>query len=440
MRPIHKMIIIGGIGSCFSTNAIARPSTVSPNIILIVVDDMGYSDFGCYGNKINKTPNIDNLAKGGVRFTDFHTNGSVSSPTRAALMTGRYQQYAGIEGVITAANHRNCGLNPETITIADLLKANNYETVMYGKWHLGYQVENNPIHYGFDEFVGYVAGNVDYFSHIDQEGYEDWWHQDKKIKEEGYTTNLITDYALKYLQKKHDKPFFMYLPFEACHGPWQGPNDKAIRHIINGKYKVSEGRKDIKNVYKEMVKSLDENIGRIIEGLKVTGLDENTLILLFSDNGGAHLSNNSPWSGGKGSLLEGGHRVSSIVYWPGVIKSGQVSDETIMTMDILPTLCEVSSTPVKGNLDGISFWKVITKQEKMPERLLFWRYNGKVCVRQGDWKLTLNHKNKNTILVNLSEDISEKNNLASKYPQKVKELTEAILNWEKNFENIKKQS
>ena len=167
-----------------------------------MADDMGYADFGCYGNTINKTPHIDRLAEKGMKFTDFHTNGAVSSPTRAALMTGRYQQYYGIEGVITAANHRKTGLDPSATTIAKLLRANNYETVIYGKWHLGYQKKFNPIHLGFDQFVGYVSGNIDYFSHIDQEGYEDWWHQDQLHPEEGYTTHLITDYAERYLKQK----------------------------------------------------------------------------------------------------------------------------------------------------------------------------------------------------------------------------------------------
>jgi arylsulfatase A-like enzyme len=427
--------------SCLTFSSSLRANNNNnPNIILVMVDDMGYGDFGCYGNKVNQTPNIDRLAEKGMKFTDFHTNGAVSSPTRAALMTGRYQQYAGIEGVITAASHRDHGLDPSSITIAKLLRANNYETVIYGKWHLGYPVKHNPIYLGFDKFVGYISGNIDYFSHIDQEGYEDWWHQDKLHPEEGYTTHLITDYAERYLEQKHNKPFFLYLPFEACHGPWQGPNDKPVRGIKNGTYEKYEGRKDTKVVYTEMVKSLDDCMGRIVESLRKTGLEENTLILFFSDNGGSSLSCNAPWSGGKGSLLEGGHRVSSIAYWPKMIKAGSVSDETILTMDVLPTLCEATSTTMEGVFDGESFLQTLISGKKMPERTLFWRTHNSVCARHGDWKLTIDIKSGKTKLVNLSTDIKEKKNLCDQYPNKVRGLQNEIKQWEKGFRNIKQLS
>lgn len=426
--------------SCLASSFSLSAKSNTPNIVLIMADDMGYADFGCYGNTINKTPHIDRLAEKGMKFTDFHTNGAVSSPTRAALMTGRYQQYYGIEGVITAANHRKTGLDPSATTIAKLLRANNYETVIYGKWHLGYQKKFNPIHLGFDQFVGYVSGNIDYFSHIDQEGYEDWWHQDQLHPEEGYTTHLITDYAERYLKQKHDKPFFLYLPFEACHGPWQGPNDEAIRLIKEGKYETYDGRKDIKTAYREMVESLDECVGRIVKTLEENGLSDNTLVLFFSDNGGAKLSDNSPWSGYKGSLLEGGHRVSFIAHWPQQIKAGSVSNETIMSMDILPTLCEATSTPLEGVFDGHSFLSVLKSNDMMPERILFWRTGNAVCARQGSWKLTLNRKTGHGSLVDLSVDVKEKNNLWNQYPEKIESLRKAIEQWEAGFKEVKQFS
>lgn len=436
MKRILSLCCVCGL----SYNIQAQTLEKNPNIIMIVVDDMGYSDFGCYGSKINRTPNIDRLAAEGIRFTDFHTNGALSSPTRAALMTGRYQQYYGVEGVITAANHREYGLDPSAVTVAKLLRSNNYETVIYGKWHLGYPVRHNPIHLGFNEFVGYISGNVDYFSHIDQEGYEDWRHQDKLVKEEGYTTNLVADYAVRFLKRKHEKPFFLYLPFEACHGPWQGPGDKPVRGIVNGKFEKYQGREDVRNVYTEMVESLDYNVGRIMDTLRSMNLDENTIILFFSDNGGANLSDNSPWSGGKGSLLEGGHRVSSIARFHGKIKPGQVSDETIMTIDVLPTLCELTSTPLKGEFDGVSFLKTMMEGKKMPERMLFWRTAESICVRDGKWKLTVNRKDGKKTLIDLSMDIKEKNNLTEKYPKMVNRLLDAIKEWENNFKDIKQFS
>lgn len=435
-----KLVKASLLTCLMAPTCIINAQNTTPNVVLIMVDDMGYADFGCYGSTVNKTPNIDRLAKNGIKFTDFHTNGAVSSPTRASLMTGRYQQYYGVEGVITAANHRKCGLDPDAITIAKLLKSNNYETVIYGKWHLGYAVKHNPIYLGFDEFVGYVSGNIDYFSHIDQEGYEDWWHQNKLYPEEGYTTYLITDYAERYLKKEHYKPFFLYLPFEACHGPWQGPTDKPVRGITNGKYENYPGRKDTKTAYTEMVETLDECMGRIITTLEETGLDKNTLVLFFSDNGGANLSNNAPWSGHKGSVLEGGHRVSSIAYWPGKIKAGSVCDETIITMDVLPTLCEVTSTPMNGIFDGYSFWPTILSGKKMPERTLFWRTGNATCARHGKWKLMMNRKTGECILIDLSTDVKEENNLMDQYPGKAKSLLNAIKKWEKNFEDIEQFS
>jgi len=427
------------LGCCLYSPQILKAQNEKPNIILIVSDDMGYGDFGCYGNKDHKTPNIDWLAAHGMRFTDFHTNGAVSSPTRAALMTGRYQQYAGIEGVITAAHHRDCGLDPSTTTVAKLLRENHYDTAMYGKWHLGYDVRYNPIHQGFNDFVGYVSGNVDYFNHIDQEGYADWWHQDQLHPEEGYTTYLITDYAEKYLKKDHKKPFFLYLPYEACHGPWQGPDDVAFRTtrevghtaVNNQKSKAEE-----KETYTAMVEALDRCVGRVLKTVKETGLDDNTIILFFSDNGGAHNSCNAPWSGWKGQLLEGGQRVSSIVYWPKKVKGGQVSDEIIMTMDVLPTLCDLTDTPMKGTFDGLSFLPTLLSDKQMPDRTVFWRNNRSVAARHGKWKLQINRKTRQGQLIDLSTDIKEVHNLWDKYPQIAAKMLAEIDAWEAQFSEV----
>ena len=413
----------------------------NPNVIVILVDDVGYGDYGCYGNKVNQTPNIDFLAKKGAKFTDFHTNGVVSSPTRAALLTGRYQQYSGIEGVITAARHRDYGLSTDANTIAKLLKTNNYQTAIYGKWHLGYKPSSNPIHFGFDEFVGYISGNIDYFSHIDQEGYEDWWHNDKLVKDKGYTSYLITDYAESYIKENKNKSFFLYLPFETCHYPWQGPNDKPIRALENGEFKRRKGRTDFDNVYKEMMETLDVCVGRVVQAVEKAGIAENTLILFLSDNGGSNISCNEPYSGGKGSLLEGGHRVSSIAYLPSKIKGGTIISETLMTFDLLPTICELTNTSLDHVLyDGKSFWNTITLGKEMPERTLFWRTGGQVCARREDWKLTINRKTRKGTLVNLSTDIKEKMNLWDKYPDIVSRLLKEICEWESNFSTIKQFS
>lgn len=433
----NKIIITSGLSLLAMSGFAAEAQNESPNIIMIVVDDVGYADFACYGNTNHSTPNIDRLASQGAKFTDFHTNGPSSSPTRAALITGRYQQYAGIEGVITAASHRDKGLEPgANNSLASILKANNYKTAMFGKWHLGYSEEYNPIHHGFDQFVGYVSGNVDYFSHIDQEGYRDWWKQDKLAPEEGYSTYVITDYAERYIKKnkKSKKPFFLYIPHESAHAPWQGPNDEPLRSIEDGVFKTAKGREDVQTVYKEMIESLDDCVGRVMDAVEKAGISENTLILLFSDNGGAKLSNNAPFSGYKGSLLEGGHRVASIAVWKDKIKPGVVTDETVMTMDVMPTLCEVTNTSLEGvQHDGTSFWSTITEGKAMPERLLFWRSGHEVSVRDGNWKLRVNRKSRKGTLINLETDIAEKVNVWDQHPEVAERLLKAITEWEKNF-------
>ena len=445
MTTIIKLSTLG-LG-CLTSMSILNAKTIfskqsnqqneKPNIVLIMVDDMGYGDFGCYGNTEIKTPNIDRLSKMGMKFTDFHSNGAVSSPTRCSLMTGCYQQRNGIEGVITAARHRDCGLNPEVTTIADLLQKNGYDTAMYGKWHLGYAKRFNPVNYGFDSFVGYVSGNVDYFTHFDQAGYADWWHGDTLTKEDGYTTTLITDYAEKYLKKKHNKPFFLYVPFEACHYPWQGPKDVAIRHSVNGKYVRSSGRKDIRVAYKEMEEYLDDCVGRLMNTINECNLNKNTLILLFSDNGGSTNSCNYPLSGHKDMILEGGHRVPAMFVWPGKIIPNQVSDQLVLTMDILPTVCDVTnSTYNKKDFDGISFLPTLISGKNMPNRYVFWRNDRTSCARQGCWKLMVNRKTNEKILINLDTDLQEKHNLSNQQPKITKKLLKALKKWESSFSNI----
>ncbi|WP_299234675.1 sulfatase-like hydrolase/transferase [uncultured Bacteroides sp.] len=442
MKIIYFPILVsfGAIGEDIYAGNIN--SEVLPNIVIIVVDDMGYSDFACYGNKSHKTPNIDRLAKEGIIFTDFHTNGVVSSPTRAALMTGRYQQYSGIEGVITAASHRKYGLSTDIPTIAKLLKQKNYETAIFGKWHLGYDKKYNPVNHGFDRFVGYVAGNVDYFSHIDQEGYEDWWENDIIKPEVGYTTDIITDHAVEYIKEKKDRPFFVYVPYEACHYPLQGPNDRAVRSISDGKLKVTgTGRADYEIIYKEMVESVDDNVGRIMKVIKDLKLDEETLIFFFSDNGGAKYASNFPWSGGKGSLLEGGHRVSSIARWCGHIRPGSVSDEILMTFDIMPTVCEATGIDMKGvEHDGYSILRMMTEGKAIPERTLFWRTRNGICARKYTWKLHVDRKYEHVRLYNLKYDIEEKTNVAGYNTEIVKMLLDEIKKWDANFRYIKQFS
>ena len=400
-----------------------------PNVIILLADDLGYGDVGCYGNKIINTPNIDALAKGGVRFTDFHSNGPMCTPTRAALLTGRYQQRSGLESVLGVRGNADTGMSPKEVTFAEVLGPAGYATGMFGKWHLGYSVPYNPVTQGFDSFRGFLAGGLDYHSHVNRSGHADWWHDNELKPEEGYTTELLTKYSVKFIDQNKDKPFCLYVPYQAVHFPFQGPKDKADRKV-GGDYwsKAKYGSRyepvaDRKAAYKEMVESLDASVGRIVGMVRKLGLEKKTLIFFTSDNGGySWVGSNKPCSGQKGSLLEGGHRVPAIAYWPGKIKAGTVTDATAMTMDLYLTMAHMAMARIpKGlKMDGTTLLPLMQHGQKLPKRSLFWRKGKAWAVRKGPWKLL---KTKGNLqLYNLSEDIGETTDLSAKKPELVKAM------------------
>jgi len=429
----------------------ARRSSVSPdrpNIIIILADDLGYGDISCYGSKTISTPNIDALAEGGLKFTDFHSNCPKCSPTRAAFLTGRYQQRCGVEGVVTAKGHRENGMPLKETTFAEALKATGYRTAIFGKWHVGYQVRFNPVKQGFDEFGGYVSGNVDYISHIDQVGYKDWWKNADEIDEEGYTTDLITEHGVDFIERNTAKPFCLYLAHEAPHYPYQGRGDKPVR--TPGDPEAFEGREDKATAYKEMVEIMDEGVGRVVETVKRLGLERKTFIFFFSDNGAMRLGSNGPLRGFKGDIFEGGHRIPAIAYWPGRIEPGTITDQTAIGMDLFATMASIAGTPIpKGlKLDGVDLSPVLCGRGKLGERTLFWRFKKQKAVRRGPWKLVVvsaNKKKKNaattTSLFNLDDDLAEANDLASLKPEIAKELAKALAEWESYIDaGVERQS
>ncbi len=402
-----------------------------PNIILIMADDLGYGDLGCYGNENIKTPFIDKLATEGLKFTDFHSNGAVCTPTRAALLTGRYQQRSGLEGVIYAKGEtRKTGLDIKELTIADYLKGEGYATGIVGKWHLGYQIDFNPIYQGFDFFRGYVSGNIDYHSHIDGAGIPDWWHDLEKVEEQGYVTDLITKYALEFIDTNKDKPFFLYVAHEAPHFPFQGRNDKADRYS-GGKSNGSGSRKDKAGAYKEMIEVMDEGVGQIIDQLKKLDLSDNTLVIFCSDNGGLKdIGNNGKLRGNKGSLWEGGHRVPAIAYWPKTIEPATTTAEPVLSMDFFPTFVNLSKSKEKhdNQFDGTDITRLLIEGNPIPERKLFWKYRDQKVVRLGKWKLLVEEDSIH--LYNLHDDISEQNDLINSEYILASELKIEIDNWE----------
>lgn len=427
------LISCGGCQSSTTKEDSTQPSKKRPNVVLVMADDLGYGDLSCYGNKTIGTPNIDSLAHHGLRLTNYHSNGAVCSPTRASLLTGLYPQEAGIEGVVTAKSHRDTGLPLEKYTIAEFLQGEGYSTAVFGKWHLGYSPDLGPTMQGFDRFTGFVSGNVDYISHIDQEGYADWWNNENLRKEEGYLTELITDRSIDFLATAKDKPFFLYVAHGAPHYPFQGPNDKADR-TVNGDFSVYGSRQDVENAYAEMITSLDENVGRLMTYLKTNGLLENTLVIFCSDNGAPKIGSNAPWAGHKGQLFEGGHRVPAIFYWKGAIKPG-TSDALVLSMDIFPTIADLFSLELEQEIySGRSVAGLFTNNESpisSPERIVFWRFKEQKAARKGKWKLLI--EDGQSYLFDLEEDRRESTDVKKENVTIYRELKQAIEDWEANL-------
>lgn len=406
-----------------------------PNIIFIMADDLGYEGIGCYGNEAVKTPHLDRLAAEGVKCTDFHSNGAVCSPTRAALMTGRYQQRSGVSGVITALSHRHTGLGLDQWTLGEAMKQHGYQTALFGKWHLGYEPKFNPIKQGFDEFRGFVAGNIDYHRHIDQEGNFDWWTQAELKDDPGYLTDLLSDYAVDFVRRQKDHPFLLIITHGAPHSPIQNRETPGFR--IEGKLAKQQPRQKLEDgqaVYNDMINIMDEGIGKLVAEVDAQGLREKTLIIFCSDNGPQKPKGSSGrYRGGKGSVYEGGHRVPGIFNWVGTLPAGTVCETPILTMDMLPTFVDMAGgIPVAEApkaLDGISVVSALhgTTIKRGP---LYWQHKAGKAVRDGDWKLVT--RNEKIDLFNLTEDPSEKKNLAAEYPAKVKALSKLLSDWEED--------
>jgi len=400
-----------------------------PNFIIVLADDMGYGDSSAYGGWI-KTPHMDALAAAGLKFTDFHSSGAVCSPTRAGLMTGRYQERAGIPGVINAdpkTPAHYLGLHDTEVTFPKLLKKAGYTSAIFGKWHLGYTRNFNPMHHGFDRFRGYVSGNVDYISHYDRMGVYDWWDGLDHVKEEGYVTHLVTKHSVKFIEANRDRPFCLYVAHEAVHTPLQAPGDPPGRGPDRRKAKAPQ--RAAKETYKLMMKAMDDGLGEIVATLKRLGLARETLIFFFSDNGGTRYGSNAPLRGQKGSVWEGGHRVPAIAAWAGRIKPATVTDELTISLDLMPTLLELAgaAAPAGHKLDGVSLAPLMLEGKPLGRRKLFWRGQ---AMRDGPWKLIAAGRGaKRAALYDLSKDIGEQTDLSAKHPDRVKDMLAALAAW-----------
>ena len=395
-----------------------------PNIVVILADDLGYGDLSSYGAKDLRSPNIDAIGKAGIQLSRAYANSPVCSPTRASLLTGRYPELVGVPGVIRTKAWDNWGwFSPDAVQLPQVLKKAGYDTAIIGKWHLGLEEPNTPNGRGFDLFHGFRGDMMDDYYNHRRYGINYMYRNETEIDPPGHATDLFTDWACDYLRGRSakDRPFFLYLPYNAPHTPIQPPAEWVK------KVKAREaGITDRRAKLVALIEHMDDGIGKVVRTLKETGLSKNTLLIFTSDNGGQTNvgANNGGLRDGKQSMYEGGIRVPFMASWPGKIAPGSSSDVETLTMDLFPTLCEAAGAAFDHEIDGVTILPTLLGRDERPApRDLFWmrregnnRYMGLTihAVRSGDWKLLKNLPAGPFELYNLKADPKERNNLAAK--------------------------
>jgi len=429
-------IAISAVLACAVGQAAAKHEA-RPNLLVIIVDDLGYGDLSCYGATDLQTPNIDALVADGMRFDRFYASCPVCSPTRAALLTGRYPEYVGVPGVIRTHASNNWGwLNPDVTLLPAVLKPLGYHTAIIGKWHLGLEPPNIPTRRGFDLFRGFLGDMMDdYYTHR-RHGINYMRHNEREIDPKGHATDLFTQWACEYIEERaaDGKPFFLYLAYNAPHTPIQPPQ-QWLQRVLDREKGIDQKRAKLV----ALIEQLDYGIGKVVAKLKTTGLYDRTLIVFTSDNGGqlAVGANNGSLRGGKQDMYEGGIRVPTAVVWPGHIKPGSRTDCVAITMDLFPTLVDAAGGRSPACIDGVTLLPVLLGEaDQLPgPRYLFWgrreggrRYQGLIthAVRYGPWKLVYNSPFAPFELYNLDQDPQEKHNVANKYPRVFNNLAAAL--------------
>ena len=425
-RPLFRVLVAGIF--LLGAFAWAAPSA-KPNIVILFIDDMGYGDIGPFGNQVNQTPHLDRMAEEGIKFTQFYVANTACTPSRSALLTGTYAHRIGMDGgngnlVVTFPGDKR-GLNPNEITIAEMLRENGYATGCFGKWHLGDQPQFMPLAQGFDTYFGIPYSNDMWPLHtsknpITKRKYEPLpvMSQDQAVAhvEDGVDQSLLaevfTDKAIAFIKKNQKKPFFCYIPHAHVHKP---------RYARPEYLKRAEG-----NVDRAHVEEIDDSTGRILHTLKDLKLDRNTLVIFTSDNGAASGMSSGPLRGGKGGPKYEGHmRVPTLAWWPGTIPAGSISKEIGVTTDLLPSLAKltVSKVPDDRIIDGKDISDVLLgkKDAQSPHQLHYYENEG---IRRGDWKLV--KKGSRSELYDLSKDPGERKDLSRNHPELVKELNRAL--------------
>ena len=466
-------------------NEKAQPTSTAPNIIVIVADDLGLNDVSCFNSKDFQTPNIDQLAKEGVKCTEGYVTSPICAPSRCGILTGRYQQRCGFETIDNDNYPSNIieylagkktaqkdsawvvaskpqypheweiakqGIPPTEITLAELLKKYNYQTAIIGKWHLGTNTKlNTPTNFGFDYQYGCYSGFTLYAEKVKTPNIVNYagksfvakyqwqmarkdvamiYENGKKIKnEKQYFTDAIRDRSLQFIEKNKDKPFFLYIPFTAPHEPYQ-----AKEEFYNEEYKTIQDKG--KAVYRGIIRSLDDAIGAINQKLKDANIDDNTLVVFLSDNGPASytkITNATPLKGGKITQFEGGINVPFILKWKNHLPENTTYNYPVIALDIFATAANISNAklPTDRVYDGINLIPFLTNENtNAPHDKLFWRADHIHAIRKGDYKLIYSSRDKWIELYNLKKDKNEKNNLFLQMPEKVKELQDDLKIWE----------
>jgi arylsulfatase A-like enzyme len=410
-----------------------------PNVVFIVADDLGYADLGCYGGRDAAfgpvSPELDRLAAGGLRFTQGYANAPVCSPTRFALMTGRYQYRlrGAAEEPIASANRGSAtlGLPPAHPTLPSLLKAAGYRTALVGKWHLGFAPHFGPLKSGYDTFYGPMAGGVDYFTHSDSRGHHDHWHDEQPVREEGYLTDLLSRRAVAVVEQAvaEGRPFFLSLHYTAPHWPWETRADAGLPATVeNALFHLDGGTVD---TYRRMIHHMDEGIGALMATLRRLGIERDTLVVFTSDNGGERFSDNWPLVGGKMDLTEGGIRVPWIAHWPAVIPAGGTSGQHCLTMDWSATILEAAGVAAHPDypLDGVSLLPVLRDPAHAFARPMHWRmkHRDQRALRDGRWKYL--KVDEHEYLFDVACDERERANRARREPQRLAAMRDAWLAW-----------
>jgi arylsulfatase A-like enzyme len=439
-HPFTLLAALATVGSA----AAAEPR--KPNILLIVSDDQGYGDIGVHGCKDIPTPHIDSIAKSGVRCTNGYVSGPYCSPTRAGLLTGRYQTRFGHEFNPGAKDDTpDIGLPLTEVTLADRLKAAGYKTGLVGKWHLGHSPKHVPTSRGFEEFFGFLGG-AHLYAPPGKNGHRGIFRGTQEVAEGGYLTDVFAREALAYLDRHAREPFFLYLAFNAVHGP-MNPCERYLKRF--------EGIKEEKRrTYATMLTAMDDAVGQVLQKLKDLGIADDTFVAFISDNGGpepVNASDNGPLNGGKATTWEGGVRVPFLVQWPnGKLPAGTTYDHPVIQLDLFPTVLAAAGVGAKSEKppDGVNLLPYLRGEAKeAPHAALYWRFGGQMAVRAGDWKLVKAaagggraggggaalRRERATVegakLFHLKDDIGEQTDLSAKMPDKVAELAGLWQKW-----------